>query len=97
MNKLAFQYLPHVNIAQFLVLKKYLAALEDNLCSKKNKAAYELVQRISAKATLFEWCDIPEITMAVAGSHVKIIAPKTDKHLFYNIVERDIMALTFWS
>lgn len=76
-----------MNIAQSTfceVLSSMLNLLEEKLCPKWIKINLTELQKIEAKQYFYEKCGIPGVVMCVDGTHIKMVQPKDNKHLYYN-------------
>uniref|UniRef100_A0A0A1WVH7 Putative nuclease HARBI1 n=1 Tax=Zeugodacus cucurbitae TaxID=28588 RepID=A0A0A1WVH7_ZEUCU len=77
----------NINVAQSTfcgILEEVLNCLEYRLCSRWISNYMTDSEELESKTFFFVKSKIPGVTMAVDGTHIKIMAPKGDKHLYYN-------------
>lgn len=65
-------------------LSSVLHTLEQQLCPKWINMEMTNAEKRQAKLSFFEKTGFPGVVMCVDGTHVKILPPSKDKHLFYN-------------
>ncbi|XP_050338451.1 putative nuclease HARBI1 isoform X5 [Bactrocera neohumeralis] len=77
----------NINVAQSTfcgILEEVLNILEYRLCSRRISIYMNENEELESKTFFFAKSKIPGVTVAVDGTHIKIMAPTRDKHLYYN-------------
>lgn len=66
------------------VLSEMLVVLERTICPKWIKFEMTEQEMRDAKRYFYDKSEIPGIIMCVDGTHIKIIPPTVNRHLYYN-------------
>jgi len=77
----------HVGLSQQSMSRYFLEvckAIEKTLCSKHIDFEMSASEKTDAKRYFLRKCGIPGIIGAVDGSHIQMIRPKLNEHLYYN-------------
>lgn len=67
-----------------LYMSEVCQAIEKNICTKNIVLQMTEEKMREAKRTFLEKCGIPGVIGAVDGTHIQIIRPIEDEHLFFN-------------
>ncbi|XP_058126548.1 putative nuclease HARBI1 [Anopheles ziemanni] len=77
-------FVPMAQSTFSVVLSQTLDAIERKLCAKWIRLNMTIREKEDANAFFFSKSGIPGVVMCVDGTHIRIMKPRTNQHLYYN-------------